>query len=379
MKESEQINLLIFDLDGVITSEKKYWNTARLTVWDLIANEKYLGLKTYFGEEREPSRILQVGEKVIPSDFIYKLKSRAVNSNWDLTFFVTCLHLVGILGKLSQVKPDWAERLSREDISIGEKLQELGKLLKGQQYDSSISASVISQFWEETSALKGTAVVEYVTAFTQKILGVNLLSLEAKGDLWQLCYQNFQDWYEGEKGYQLPDDETVLELEKIAETLKILKNSERYNLAIATGRPRNEVIQPLTALGLLQYFDPNRIITYDEVLQAESNLSNSGKNIKLGKPHPFIVLKAIHPEETDEVLCQEEFQQAERKYAAYVGDAASDVVAAKQAGCLSIGVLTGFAGGKRGETPGKMLTDAGCDALLSSIVELPEWLGLKTD
>ncbi|HIK29021.1 MAG: HAD hydrolase-like protein [Oscillatoriaceae bacterium SKW80] len=368
----EQINLLIFDLDGVITSENKYWNTARMTVWELITNEKYLGLKNYFCQEKEPSKILKFGEKIIASDFIYELKSRAVNSNWDLTFFVTCLHLVSILAKINQINHDWANKLSREDITIEEKLQELGKLLKGQEYDSSISASVICQFWRETSGLKGNEVVEYVTVFTQKILGRNFLSLEAKGDLWQLCYQNFQDWYEGKKGYNLPDDETVLELEKIEATLRILKNSG-YKLAIATGRPRNEVIQPLTALGLLQYFDSTRIITYDEVLKAESILSNSG-SIKLGKPHPFIVLKAIHPEEPDEILLKQEFQRRERKYAAYIGDAASDVVAAKQAGCISIGVLTGLAGDKQ-----KILTDAGCDLLLNSIIELPQWLGLKID
>lgn len=41
----QQLTTLIFDLDGVITSEKKYWNTARLTVWDLISSDSYLGLK----------------------------------------------------------------------------------------------------------------------------------------------------------------------------------------------------------------------------------------------------------------------------------------------------------------------------------------------
>lgn len=370
----EQINILIFDLDGVITSEKKYWNTARMTVWEIITNEKYLGLKNYFSQqEYEANQILKIGEEIIASEYIYNLKSRAVNSNWDLTFFVVCLHLVSLLAKLNQIRTDWANKLSREDITIEEKLQELGKLLKEQEYNSSISVDRISQFWQETRELKGNAVVEYISIFSQKILGRDFLSREAKRDLWQLCYQNFQDWYEGKKGYNLPDDETVLEVEKIEETLRIIKDSGKYKLAIATGRPRNEVIQPLTALGLLQYFEPTRIVTYDEVLKAETILSKSG-NIKLGKPHPFIVLKAIHPEEADEILLKQEFQNQERKYAAYIGDAASDIVAAKQAGCISIGVLTGFGGDKQ-----KILTDAGCDVLLNSIIELPQWLGLKRD
>ncbi|MGK7877281.1 MAG: HAD family hydrolase [Xenococcaceae cyanobacterium] len=373
----EQLRILIFDLDGVITSEKKYWNTARLTVWELISSENYLGLSNYFGESSDVStRLLQVGERVISNSFIYKLKSRAINSNWDLTFFVICLHLVGILSKFSQVQPDsWSNILSKDDIPIGEKLHRVGRLLQGHEYDDRISNAVIERFWEETLSLTGAAVLEYVTSFTNRILGVNLPSFEPKGDLWQLCYSNFQDWYEGKKGYSLPDDETVLELTSIDAALRALHNSGQYTLAIATGRPRVEVIQPMTALGLLQYFDPKRIVTYDEVLEAESILSHSDRKIKLGKPHPFVLFKAIHPDEDVEILCAEEFQLVDARKVAYIGDAGSDVVAAKQAGCVAIGVLTGFAEGKARDNKRKMLKDLGCDVILNSVLELPQLLG----
>ena len=84
----QKLKLLIFDLDGVITSETKYWNTSRLTVWELICGENYLGINDYFGESREvETRLVEIGDRLIPNTFIYELKSRAVNSNWDLTFF----------------------------------------------------------------------------------------------------------------------------------------------------------------------------------------------------------------------------------------------------------------------------------------------------
>ena len=379
MRSVEQLKMLIFDLDGVITSEKKYWQTARLTVWELICSEEYLGISQYFGESKDvTTRLGEVGGRVIPDSFIYELKSRAINSNWDLTFFVVCLHLVAILHQLKQVRGDFGlDILTNEHLSIGTQLHQLGKLLPGDNWDDSISEEAIALFWQETKSLRGTAVLEEVPLFARSMLGLDLPSIFEKGDLWQLCYEGFQDWYEGKKGYSLPDDETVLDLSSIDGVLKALKESDRYTLAIATGRPRNEVIEPLAALGLLQYFHPQRIVTYDEVLAAESILSAVGNKVKLGKPHPFVVFKACFPDEKIEVLCQPGFQLANGAEIAYIGDAGSDVVAAKRAGCFSIGVLTGFAAGKAREKKGKMLADLGCDVILDSILQLKQLLQLN--
>jgi len=369
---TDRLRIFIFDLDGVITSEKKYWNTAILTVWELIYSQEYLGMNNYFCSETDLSKVLQeMGEQVIPSSFIYELKSRAINSNWDLTFFVFCLHLVGILSELNKVEPDgWREIL--KNAPVWEKLQQLGGKLRDRGYNSKISEGIIAEFWQETESLTGNAVLEYLGEFIDLRLGVNVPALAPKGDIWQLCYGNFQEWYEGKKDYQLLDDETVLELSKIEATLKEL--CCRYSLAIATGRPRTEAIGPLQALGLLEYFDPKRIVTYDEVLAAESLMSQKGKRVKLGKPHPFVVLKAMDPYINVEALCNSEYQQSDHKYAAYIGDAASDVVAAKGAGCMAIGVLTGFATGEARENKRRKFAELGCDAILNSIVELPEWL-----
>lgn len=54
--------LIVFDLDGVITSEAGYWATARAGVAEI-----------------EP-------QATIPDDFIYWVKNHAVNHNWDLAF-----------------------------------------------------------------------------------------------------------------------------------------------------------------------------------------------------------------------------------------------------------------------------------------------------
>ena len=384
----ESINTLIFDLDGVITSEQKYWNTSRLTVWELICDRKYLGLTNYFGDSPDvESRLTAIGDNIISKTFIYELKSRAINSNWDLTFFVCCLHMVSIFQAIGQKQStSLANILQNNNLTLEQQLKNIGALLQANNYQSQISDKaispkarhcVIAEFWRETKSLTGAAVLDYVNSFITKKLGQHFSFFDPKGELWQLCYQNFQDWYEGKKGYDLPDDETVIYLGNIEQTLKILSDSRRFILAIATGRPRNEVIEPLTKLGILKYFAQTRIVTYDEVIAAESILETNHQT-KLGKPHPFILYKAIYPDESVKNLAHENFKISDPQTIAYIGDAGSDVVAARKAGVFSIGVLTGFAEGEARNHKRAMLTDLGCDVILDSVLDLPAFLQINT-
>jgi phosphoglycolate phosphatase-like HAD superfamily hydrolase len=370
VKPMDNLELLVFDLDGVITSEQKYWNTARLTVWEMLCQPHYLGLAEHFGcGLSNPDLVLSQGEAVIGTDFITELKNRAVNSNWDLTFFVVSLQIVAILAQMNPVDL----LVVQEEENLIEQLEAVGYLCKKQTIDQNHSQQVIQKFWQESIDLKGTAVQDYVPIFAQKVLGQNLELFRSHSDLWQLCYQNFQAWYEGHQGYQLPDDETVLPVAEIKQVLGQL--AQRYKLAIATGRPRNETIEPLTKLGLIEYFDAQRIVTYDEVLAAEKLV-----DIKLGKPHPFIVLKAIYPDSfacaTGDRTDVELIQMSENSHprVAYIGDAASDVAAAKAAGCWSIGVLTGF--GNDLEYKRQLLGKIGCDNIIDSVSALPELLSM---
>jgi phosphoglycolate phosphatase-like HAD superfamily hydrolase len=352
------LELLIFDLDGVVTSEQKYWNTARLTVWELISRSPYLGLADYFGADlATPAQVMAHADRIIDTEFITELKNRAVNSNWDLTFFVFSLHLIGILQQLNTVQS------SDPTTDITVQLTALGQALENHTIDHTASQQLIQQFWAATTELRGTAVQEYVATFAAQILGQSLDIFNS--DLWSLCYHNFQAWYEAKKGYQLPDDETVLAVEQIRQTLELL--AKHFTLGIATGRPRAETIEPLQKLALLPYFAADRVVTYDEVLAAEASLSHS---LKLGKPHPFIVLQAIYPDlNPTEILTKIGEQHPQ---IAYIGDAASDVVAAQGAGCLSIGVLTGF--GQDLVYKEQLLAGMGCDHILPSMLALPNFL-----
>jgi phosphoglycolate phosphatase-like HAD superfamily hydrolase len=359
----DDFELLVFDLDGVITSEQKYWNTARLTVWEMLCQPPYLGLTEYLGKDLVTADlVLAQGESVISTAFITELKNRAVNSNWDLTFFVVSLQLIAILAQLNSAD---LVTTQQSNHSLAETLQAIGELSSKQSINTNRSQQIIQEFWQESIKLKGTAVQDNVPVFAKRVLGQELELFRSHSDLWQLCYENFQAWYEGRKGYQLPDDETVLLVAEIKQVLGVL--AQRYKLAIATGRPRNETIVPLTKLGLLEFFEADRVVTYDEVLAAEQLVE-----FKLGKPHPFIVLKAIYPELSDAELI--DLAQNSHPRVAYIGDAASDVVAAQAAGCCSIGVLTGF--GVDLEYKRQLLGKIGCNHIIASVAALPDLLGL---
>jgi phosphoglycolate phosphatase-like HAD superfamily hydrolase len=52
------------------------------------------------------------------------------------------------------------------------------------------------------------------------------------------------------------------------------------------------------------------------------------------------------------------------------------VVAAKRSNCISIGVLTGCVDGRAIASQQKMLIDSGCNVILSSVLDLPNLLGV---
>jgi len=126
-----QLQLLIFDLDGVITSEARYWQTARLTVWDLITQPDFLGLRDYWGADlRDPEAVLAAGDQVIAPTFIAELKRRGINSNWDLTFFVLSLQVIAILAQLDPPRLHRAlAAIPDPDAGAAQQLQTLGSWL----------------------------------------------------------------------------------------------------------------------------------------------------------------------------------------------------------------------------------------------------------
>ncbi len=134
--------------------------------------------------------------------------------------------------------------------------------------------------------------------------------------------------------------ETVRGSEALLETL-----ATRFKLAVVTTRARPEAYAFLEGSGLERFFPV--VITRQDVLRM--------------KPHPEPVRTAAGMLQVAPEAC------------AMVGDTAADMRAARRAGALAIGVLSGF--GRRHE-----LERAGADLILDyaqDLLGLPEWDGQK--
>jgi phosphoglycolate phosphatase-like HAD superfamily hydrolase len=250
--------LVIFDLDGVITSEAGYWETAREGIRQIAP------------------------AATIPQDFIYWVKNHAVNHNWDLAFVALSAY---------------------------------------QDFDG---------FREQHEHLTGKELMAACPGY--------------RGEPWIHCHEVCQKLQD-----QRVPLEVLLDAVPMFEALK-----DRCTFAVATGRPRAEALAPLESAGILHYFDPNRIVTHNDVVEAER--AQPGES--LGKPNPFILYRAMRgdfaPENT-----------------VFVGDTLSDVQAAERAGVRCIGVLTALPSGPYRQARRRILQEAGCRTLLDSVLDLP--------
>jgi phosphoglycolate phosphatase-like HAD superfamily hydrolase len=346
-------------MDGVITTEEKYWACARLTFWELVTQT--MGLTDAFGDavHDEAAR-----EAVASDELIYALKGRAVNSNWDITYVLACVYL----SRLPGVTVFSA-------MNVNDFLQAIHDTLNSK----SIWPKAIDDFLAHTHGAKGRALVQEAGHRLQKALDFNNEELlRVDGPFWWYLHECFQRWYSGEamRAFNAEPlaDGTMLPPQQIEATLKTLRD-KGYTLGAATGRPNDELYDALGGLGLMEYFDPKRLGTLDVVRDAETRLGLSG----LAKPHPFSLLRAIYPRAELDVLVDEEFQKLKRNNVVMIGDTTSDVMMAKAAGCRVVGVLTGIRGEKARLERLALLEHSGCEAILDDVTHLPDWLAGQED
>ncbi len=351
-----KIDTLIFDLDGVITTEEKYWACARLTLWELVTQT--LGLPNTFGDAVHDSAIR---ETVVPDELIYALKNRAVNSNWDITYVLVSLYLAGL--------PD-ATVLSAVEV------EDLLQAIRDTMIAPADWPKILIDFMSQTHGAKGRVLIQEAGHRLRKALDFSTPDdelLRPDGRFWWYLHGRFQRWYSGEamQQYDAPPltDGTVIPAEQIGSTLSHLQQAG-YVIGTATGRPRDELEHALGSLGLMKYFDPKRMGTFDMIRESEKELGLAG----LVKPHPFSLLRALYPDMQGAKLLDEEFQKKYRGNVVMIGDSTSDMIMARAAGCHAVGVLTGVRGEAARQERYRLLISSGCEAILEDVTELPDWL-----
>lgn len=315
---------LIFDLDGVILSERGYWRVADATLRGLLGE---LGLSQAAAGDGAALGL-------IPLAVIDGLKGRGVNSNWDLTeVMLTAILTLGFESQPAAAQaaiaerqadwagPDWAGPDWAGQASLWRPAVWSGRDLE----------AMIADFWIALGARSGHDVqAAWIGFLTERRPAIGALA--ARQALRAAAHARFQR----ELRALAPKPETAVRRTDLRAALQAAA-SVGWVLGIATGRPRGEAIGALDQLGLTDCFDPAHVATFDEVAAAQRRIGPT----PLGKPHPYCLLQAAYPGLAAEALL--DLPRVERPWLIYVGDAGSDLACAQAAGAQSWMVLTGCA------------------------------------
>ncbi|WP_062105814.1 HAD family hydrolase [Bacillus niameyensis] len=348
------IKTVLFDVDGVLLSEERYFDASALTVWELLSSNNYLGLqpeeyKTNFSDDE----IAGIRSRVFENDLVLKfLKSRGLNANWDMIYLTASYQIIRLLEQIKDKAQDKIENWVTNEIDR-DVLLEMSEVFIEKDLSLDFNSFRID-FAEAESSKAG--LFAHLDLLAQKKLGVTKTSFGHKGSLWSTCEHISQEWYVGDhhvlKSTGRPSvqtgkqgfltDEKVLALpEEISELFQALKDSGVV-IGIGTGRPELETIEPFQHLDWLRHFDVRNIVTADDVLSAERAYPDSPA---LSKPHPFTYVMALSSKSKSAKDCIEEKLPIENgKETLIVGDSLADLLAARKMGCTFAAVLTGLSG-----------------------------------
>lgn len=310
----DKYDTVIFDMDGVITSEQNYWNSAALTVREYLSDKAYFG-KGNIDTDWMSKNVSGIRSEVFCDDrLINELKSRGVNSNWDLGYVTVLIALI-----LKKDDPD-----------------------KALKFAQNLSENILDEY-------------ENLSRAAAKSAGLSCDYTERNGELWQGMRDCFQEWFLGDSLFKkqygrdpvnsgkcglLNNEKPIIPVESLLELLKQL-NDEGKRVCTGTGRPYAELITPLEAWGAIKYFADDGLCNYDHVAEAERKY----KETALTKPHPYMFLKALYGTDYDDgKILNGEYDKRAVERTLVVGDAGADILAANAMGADFCAVLTGVTG-----------------------------------
>jgi phosphoglycolate phosphatase-like HAD superfamily hydrolase len=399
-------NLLIFDLDGVITSEEAYWDAAGLTLHELFCSPRYWNLDKneldadgLYQPATNAQESRRISRAIFPESEILALKARSINSNWDTCYVAACLHLITLLALLPDctsllpLQPwedgwiaDFRERIRSIDSQEAWAYPHQGRRKRPhptplpplqRHGGTSLMSSVFDDPIFQGSV--GLELINRFDAFASKVLGYAIENVFSRhSPFWGFCRNIFQEWYLGDALYTetyghnpaqagkpgcIHYETPLLPLEQIRTTLDTLRK-QGYVLGFATGRVWQEAAYPLNMYGLFEYFDEQHISTYDDVERAEAALRARGDQTLLSKPNPFPFLVAgdRHRDNNDASNRPECF--------VIVGDSTSDILGGHAAGAITIAVMTGA----RTTEARTLLAQSNPDFTIEDMTGLPEML-----
>ena len=291
-----KFNKILFDMDGVITSEALYWDAAALTVYELLFNCRDCKIED----------IPKIHDTIFCGrDFINAIKVRGVNTNWDLALVSYCLS--------KHINPN----LDQLDAEHFKKVYELALTLPNNA----------TEVYDISYNLAAKATGKDSSYFVRE-----------KSEFWTNLQEIFAYWFVEKGLYKM--ERPVVPLEKMVDLFKTMFD-RGIKLGVGTGRPNSELQRPLEMWDIAKYFDEKSVIGYTDIINAEKTC---GDGVSLAKPHPYVFLKgAASGRHTDQELLDGSHENI-TDGVLVVGDAVADFVSAKKGGFAFAAVLTGVSG-----------------------------------
>lgn len=331
----DNFDKIVFDMDGVITSEYAYWYSAALTVYDLLVSHEHYGA---CGIDRAWLRknYLDVYNTVMCGGrTVSAVKRLGVNTNWDLAFIVFCV---------SRYIDPYLDRLDYAHFQSVCMFIENIDMQAPELYEAVALLAVQSDDKYKEGHFDRSGKF-----FSEDIMNTF--------DLWYSGCEEFEGIFSEEVLLFPPDD-----IKNLLEKLK----AKKIRLGIGTGRPTDEIENPLKTYGIYDYFDRDLYCSYDEVVKAEEELKSE---VPLAKPEPYVFLKAaIGSKYSDKDLVDGNYDTKDTERTLIVGDAPSDLYSAKKAGFKFLAVLTGV----EGEGMRSWFEENNADYILNNVLEMCE-------
>ncbi|HEX7064806.1 MAG TPA: HAD family hydrolase [Bacillales bacterium] len=370
------VDMILFDVDGVILSEERYFDASALTVWELIHSPNYLGLNTgeFTPAPKEPT-IRRVRREVFDNDHVlHMIKNRGINANWDMVYLTFSCQLIGFLETLAETDPQSVRSFLSQNIDR-QTLQQIGR--KAAVLESKPDYTAFVPSFEQTHVQK-QEMLTYLNTIAEEKTGIPTSIFSRNSTLWDVCQQAFQEWYlgndkldepaiqTGKKGF-LTDEIPIVKPERMKHLFQSLKD-RGLTLGLGTGRPEIETVEPLAALGILDFFERNRIATAKDVLVAERQYPEKAP---LSKPQPFtFVYGRLGKEHSAQEVIETRLPFDDGDKLLVVGDSPADFYAARSIGARFAAVLTGLSGQKARS----QFEELGADYILNDVTEVPSVL-----
>ena len=373
------IKNILFDVDGVLLSEERYFDASALTVWELLASSHYLGMdQEGFSPQFSDPDITRIRKEVFYEDQILQfLKSRGLNANWDMIYITFSFQLIHLL---SQIRKEEQKNISRwlsGDITRVT-LREIGEVLS--KYSPAMDFKAFLPAFEKSTATKQDLTL-YLNDLAKKKLQVDTNIFRGQSALWSVCEHVSQEWYvgdehvekstgrpsvqSGKKGF-LSEEKPLAEPEEIAGMFSSLLE-KGLSIGIGTGRPELETIEPFRTLGWLDLFNRNKIVTADDVLKTERIVNAKDS---LSKPHPFTYVYALSEKQDARHAVNLDLPLPDGDETLIVGDSLADLLAARKMGCRFAAVLTGLSG----QDARREFEEQGADYIVNTVLEVEKVL-----